>query len=127
MEELILFAKALSDPLRVRILSALVKSELCVCEMADAFEVSQSTLSTHLQVLRHAGLVGIEKRRTWIIYRLAENERARLEHLWKEFHLDNSILKRDLMRLERRVKLRVDGCCVVGFGALKQETHSGVN
>ena len=58
MDELVLTAKALADATRVRILAALRGGELCVCELGDALGVTQSTLSTHLQVIREAGLVG---------------------------------------------------------------------
>ena len=57
MNELLVTAKAFADPTRVRSLAALRGGELCVCELSDALGVTQSTLSTHLQVIRDAGLV----------------------------------------------------------------------
>ena len=57
MNELVLAAKALADPTRVRVLAALRDGELCVCELSDVLDVTQSTLSTHLQVIRDANLV----------------------------------------------------------------------
>ena len=71
MTELVLVAKALADPTRVRILTALRGGELCVCELCDALRVSQSTLSTHLHVIREAGLVRTRKEGKWIYYTLA--------------------------------------------------------
>ena len=41
MTELVAVAKALADPTRVRILTALRGRELCVCELCDALQVSQ--------------------------------------------------------------------------------------
>ncbi|MCK4375084.1 MAG: helix-turn-helix transcriptional regulator [Candidatus Brocadiae bacterium] len=57
--------KALSDPLRLRLLSMLPsnndKRAFCVCELAQRLGVSQPCLSHHLSILRTAGLVGFEK------------------------------------------------------------------
>ena len=61
MNELVLAAKALADPTRVRVLAALRDGELCVCELSDVLDVTQSTLSTHLQVIRDANLVQTRK------------------------------------------------------------------
>src|SRR5436305_228160 len=77
MRELVLIGKALADATRVRILAALRGRELCVCELCDALEVSQSTLSTHLQVIRDAGLVQTRKQGKWTYYAPAP-ERDRL-------------------------------------------------
>lgn len=42
--------------------------ELCVCDIESHFELSQPTVSHHLKVLREAGLVGCERRGTWVYY-----------------------------------------------------------
>ena len=44
--------KALSDPSRVRIVSLLVGTELCVCDLAVALDMSQSAVSHQLRTLR---------------------------------------------------------------------------
>jgi len=62
--------KALSDPVRLRLLSLIAAtSEVCVCDLTDAFEVTGATISHHLRVLREAGLVDGERRGTWVYYR----------------------------------------------------------
>jgi ArsR family transcriptional regulator len=43
-------------------------SEVCVCEMTPAFELSQPTISHHLKLLRQAGLIDCERRGTWVYY-----------------------------------------------------------
>ena len=48
---------ALSDPTRRGILARLAQGELSVGELAEAFPITQSAISRHLQVLEHAGLV----------------------------------------------------------------------
>jgi ArsR family transcriptional regulator len=63
--------KALSDPVRLRLLSLIASyagGEACVCDLTDAFDVAQSTISHHLRVLREAGLVDCERRGTWVYY-----------------------------------------------------------
>jgi ArsR family transcriptional regulator, arsenate/arsenite/antimonite-responsive transcriptional repressor len=63
--------KALADPTRVAIVNRLAAApEVCVCDLTDAFELSQPTVSHHLRVLRDAGLVEAERRGTWAYYRL---------------------------------------------------------
>jgi DNA-binding transcriptional ArsR family regulator len=71
-EDLGALLRALSDDTRLRIFALLTKAELCVCEIEDILDLSQSLVSNHLAVLRRAGLV--ESRRDaedarWIFYR----------------------------------------------------------
>ncbi|TDC04539.1 transcriptional regulator [Streptomyces sp. 8K308] len=63
--------KALSDPVRLRLLSLIAShegGEACVCDLTGPFDVSQPTISHHLRILREAGLVGSERRGTWVYY-----------------------------------------------------------
>jgi ArsR family transcriptional regulator len=70
-EELAVRFKALADPTRVAIVNRLAAAdEVCVCDLTDAFELSQPTVSHHLKVLREAGLVESSRRGTWAYYRL---------------------------------------------------------
>jgi ArsR family transcriptional regulator len=63
--------KALADPTRVAIINSLsAADEVCVCNLTDAFELSQPTISHHLKILREAGLVESSRRGTWAYYRL---------------------------------------------------------
>ena len=62
--------KALSDPNRVRILVALRKGELCVCQITELFGFAPSTVSKHLSILHHAGLIRSRKSERWVYYRL---------------------------------------------------------
>ncbi len=41
---------------------------MCVCDLTDAFDVKGPTISHHLKVLREAGLIGCERRGTWVYY-----------------------------------------------------------
>jgi ArsR family transcriptional regulator len=63
--------KALADPARVTILNQLACcDEACVCNLVDALEIGQPTVSHHLKVLREAGLVEATRKGTWAYYRL---------------------------------------------------------
>ena len=65
--------KALADPARVRLLSAVARSaeqEACVCDLVEVIDRSQPTVSHHLKVLLEAGLLERERRGSWAYYRL---------------------------------------------------------
>ncbi len=64
--------KALSDPNRVRILLALRRGELCVCQITELFGFAPSTISKHLSILHHAHLIQSRKSERWVYYRLAD-------------------------------------------------------
>ena len=64
--------KALADPVRLRLMSLVASregGEACVCDLNDAFDLSQPTISHHLKVLHEAGLVDRDKRGVWVYYR----------------------------------------------------------
>jgi ArsR family transcriptional regulator, arsenate/arsenite/antimonite-responsive transcriptional repressor len=63
--------KALADPVRLRLISLIASSatsEACVCDLNDAFDLTQATISHHLKVLHSAGLLDREKRGVWVYY-----------------------------------------------------------
>ncbi len=64
--------RALSDPSRVRILLALRRRELCVCQITELFGFAPSTMSKHLSILHHAGLIRSRKAERWVYYRLPD-------------------------------------------------------
>ena len=69
-ETIALAFKAISHPVRIRILELLSRqsSPMCVCHIESRFTLSQPTISHHLRLLRKAGLVNNERRGTWIYY-----------------------------------------------------------
>jgi ArsR family transcriptional regulator, arsenate/arsenite/antimonite-responsive transcriptional repressor len=72
MREFMSITKALADPNRVRILLALRRGELCVCQITELFGLAPSTVSKHLSVLHHAGLIQSRKTERWVYYRLPD-------------------------------------------------------
>lgn len=66
--------KALSEPVRLRILCLLLeKGELCVCDIVEALSVSQSVVSRHLAYLRNSGLVSTRRDGVWVYYQLLQD------------------------------------------------------
>ena len=63
--------KALADPVRLRLMSMIASRDggaACVCDLTDAFDLSQPTISHHLKVLHEAGLLDRDKRGIWVYY-----------------------------------------------------------
>ena len=76
--------KALADPVRLRLLSLVAshaEGEACVCDLHEAFDLSQPTISHHLKVLHESGLVERSKRGVWVYYRVRPNALADLATL----------------------------------------------
>ena len=78
--------KALSDPSRVRIISALSHAELCVHDLAAALGMSQSAVSHQLRSLREMSLVRYRKQGRHVYYQLDDEHifelfRGGLEHV----------------------------------------------
>lgn len=97
-ERIVALGRALSDPIRVRMIGILSAAAaegrgccdlpslgapayaeedagVCVCEFEDVFDMGQSKVSYHLRKLKEAGLVREEKRGKWSFYSL-ERESA---------------------------------------------------
>ena len=123
MRELIAIARALSDPTRIRVMAALRNGELCVCELVDALEISQSSLSSHLQICREVGVVSTRKESRWIYYSLSARYEPLIETIFSELQTlgRDEQLRRDARRLKKRLQMRVGDRCVIGFGQLRRE------
>ena len=69
MDNIDLIFKALSDPIRLNILKKLYSAEsVCVCELTDIFDISQSKLSYHLKLLLSANLINKTSKGKWNFY-----------------------------------------------------------
>ena len=77
--------KALAEPLRVEVIELLKEQELCVCDLCDRLQVSQSKLSFHLKTLKNAGIVRSRQQGKWIYYRLNLSQLVELEQYLAEF------------------------------------------
>ena len=68
--------KALSHPLRLRVLALLEAGELCVCQVAETLQVPQSSVSEALRELRRAGFVVERKEGRWVFVSVVPRKRA---------------------------------------------------
>lgn len=94
-QELAAFAKALSHPARIAIISVLAKKNECICgEIVDVMPLAQSTVSQHLKELKSAGLIEGEtdgpKSCYWINWKAFEKFNADFNTLFEKLKLVNS-------------------------------------
>ena len=83
-EDVSVLLKAIADPVRLRLLSLIAcheGGEACVRDLTAAFDVTGPTISHHLKVLREAGLIGSQRRGTWVYYWINPAMLARLSAL----------------------------------------------
>lgn len=70
------FFSALSDPHRLKLLSALAQQELCVCDLAAAVKMGESAVSHQLRVLKSQRLVKYRRQGRNVFYSLADSHVA---------------------------------------------------
>ena len=63
--------KALSDETRLRIVELVARGEKCACELLEAFQLTQPTISYHMKILCDCGLVNTQKVGKWSHYSLS--------------------------------------------------------
>jgi ArsR family transcriptional regulator len=76
MKDFIRVMKALSDPNRVKMVKMLQHKTMCVCEMREALQVSQPSVSKNLKILEEAGLVDFAKDGLWVNYHLTNGGKS---------------------------------------------------
>lgn len=64
--------KAMAEPNRMKIIHLLSRGTMCACEVLEHFDFTQPTLSHHMKVLEHAGIVAVSKKSQWHHYALKE-------------------------------------------------------
>lgn len=78
-DELALLLKAVADPVRLQLLSLIRAGdpqESCVCDLTEAVDLSQPTVSHHLKVLVEAGLLTRERRGSWAWFAIVPSRLA---------------------------------------------------
>jgi ArsR family transcriptional regulator len=105
--------KALADPTRLRIVRLLNgRDELCVCEIVDALEVPQYSVSRHLGVLKAAGVVADWRQGKWMHYaldsKLSDEERDVVRSVCARAERETTA-RRDRRRLEQSLRPREEG------------------
>ena len=79
--------KALADDNRLEILELLISGEKCGCELLEALNIGQSTLSHHMRILCEAGLVDAFKEGKWMHYSLSAEGSAQFRSLTERYTL----------------------------------------
>ena len=67
------FFKIFGDSTRIRVLSALLVTDMCVCDLSEVLNVSQSAMSHQLKTLRQAGLVKFKREGKSAVYSLKDD------------------------------------------------------
>ena len=106
------FARALADPTRWRIVRLVMDEALCVCELADILGMPQSSVSSHVQVIRKAGLLESEKCEKWTYFRI-EAGYLKLIRAMEQFFADSGEESwgGDAQKAVARLAERDDSCC----------------
>lgn len=90
--------KALAHENRLRLLNLLSKQELCVCELRNIMDVTQSNASRHLAKLRNVNLVNSKRKEQWVYYSINNKifkTHPFLQQLLKEGIKELEICKKD--------------------------------
>ncbi len=101
--------KALADPTRLRLISLLGDSEVCVCFLVEILKLSQPKISRHLAYLRRAQIVAARREGKWMHYRLTAPPDEHAQRIFREVRTsltEQPALQRDRERLEKI-------CCAV--------------
>lgn len=90
--------KALAHPQRIKILKKLWEAELCVCELNDEEQFSQSNMSQHLKILKDADLLIQRKEGLKVFYRVKD------ERVLQMLEIADAIIKENIKSLETMLK-----------------------
>jgi DNA-binding transcriptional ArsR family regulator len=85
VSDIVTCLKALSNPIRLRILKALRVTDLCVCVLVELLDCEYSKFSYHLGAMKRAGLVDCTKEGNFLIYHLTVFGAKTLESMEKLF------------------------------------------
>jgi len=116
VRDLIKVFKALSDEIRIRMLKLLLEREsLCVCEIMQALNISQTRASRNLGILKDVGFLKDEREGLWVHYSIDEefvNDYCfPIAKLLKNWLNDDKKVIADRKRLSKAVKLGQKSRC----------------
>ncbi|RKY87967.1 ArsR family transcriptional regulator [candidate division KSB1 bacterium] len=131
MRELIKVLKALSDEVRLRILKILQeRDELCVCEIMQALDISQTRTSRNLGILKDAGFVTDRREGVWIYYSISDRKineyHSELIKLLSKWLNEEEVVQKDKKRLKRVMKLGLKDKCVKNVKYQERRLKDGV-
>ncbi len=100
----------MADETRWRIVRLVMERALCVCELADILEMPQSSVSSHVQIIRKAGLLESETCGKWTYFRIVRNHLPLLKAVLKTFP-DSETHALDAEKAAARLARRESSCC----------------
>jgi len=100
--------KALADRTRLRLISLMGDSEVCVCFFVAILKTSQPKISRHLAYLRRAGIVAARREGKWMHYRLAEPPDEHAARIFREVRA--SLAEHPELQRDRQKLLQI--CCL---------------
>jgi len=111
MRDLIRALKAISDETRIRIMKILLEKEnLCVCEIMQALDITQTRASKNLRILKDAGFVVDKREGSWIHYSVNKDTTNKyceaISSLIKEWLNDSELVAEDKIRLAESRKIK---------------------
>jgi ArsR family transcriptional regulator len=111
MIDVVTFCRALSDETRWRIVRLVMERALCVCELADILGMPQSSISSHVQIIRRAGLIESETCGKWTYFRIRAEHLSLLRSMLRRFP-DSTIHVADMEKADARMARRESTCCM---------------
>jgi ArsR family transcriptional regulator len=99
--------KALADRTRLRLISLIGDSEVCVCFFVAILKTSQPKISRHLAYLRRVGIVAARREGKWMHYRLAEPPDQHAARIFREVRA--ALTEHPELQRDREKLLQV--CC----------------
>lgn len=127
MRTFMIVSKALSDESRVRILSFLRESELCLCQIVEILRLSAATVSKHMSILAVAGLVVVRKEGRWRFYRLPEEpdrEASAALAFLEQALAHTRVIEEDRIRVRKVLKMDKEELCRHYKGEPETTAHS---
>src|SRR5438874_8496425 len=99
--------KALADRTRLRLISLIGDSEVCVCFLVEILKTSQPKISRHLAYLRRAQIVKARREGKWMHYRLVDPPDEHAGRIFREVRA--SLSEHPDLQTDRAKLLKV--CC----------------
>ena len=90
---------ALSDPIRINVVTLLLGGERCVCELMEDLDMAQSRLSWHLKTLADAGIITSRREGRWNYYTLDQDALTEAHDIIAG------------LRNGRRLSVKASACC----------------
>lgn len=88
MKTIVPFLRALGDHTRWRMVRLVMERPMCVLELAEVFHIPQSSASSHVQILRKAGLLEDSSSGKWTYFCIRPDVSALLHELMRHFDED---------------------------------------